>query len=298
MKKTNLKWSVLGIVILSTFYVYSIKEIAIRGYSISESMILRGFVSLLIGIVVSKFYRVNLVPQNKKIQFFRFFSSGFTSYFYTASFAFLNASTIALLCRLDIPFLLILATLFTNQENQKKSNLQFWLSIWTIIIVSYIVMSGSFKNEVTTGYVYVFVSIILIALGSMFIKNSAKNESIFVFNNVFSLSNFLFGLVLWFAYEENFYFNIRDLWIFVLFAFSQLGTYIISIKLYKLYDVERARLPFVVATIAIYFFEILLGKREFDTKHLLLTIIITGMIITIILNPKTIETKHNFLDKT
>jgi Na+/melibiose symporter-like transporter len=79
---------------------------------------------------------------------------------------------------------------------------------------------------------------------------------------------------------------------------SQFGIYILSVQLYKWYNVEQARLPYVVATFTIYFLEIVLGKREFDLKQLLLLMIITGMIITTIINPKTIETKHNFLDKT
>ena len=68
--------------------------------------------------------------------------------------------------------------------------------------------------------------------------------------------------------------------------------------MYKWYDVERARLPYVFAAFVLFFVEIALGKRDFDFKQLSLFIIITGIIVTIIMNPKTIETKHNFLDKT
>ncbi len=295
--KNILKWGILLSVILSmSLYIYTIKEMSIRDYSTSENMILRGFFCLSVGLIASKIKGYKLIPQNKKIQIFRFFASGFASYFFTASFAFLSASSIALIGRLDIPFLLILVTLFTNKN--KKSNLQFWLSIWSILIISFITLSGNFSDEKPLGYIYAFTSVILIALGYLFMKNSAGKENIFVLSNVFSLSNLLFGLALLFINSESIHFDFKDIWIFILYTLSQFGIYILSIQLYKWYDVEKARLPYVFATFIIYFTEIILGNREFDLKQLILSIIITGMIITIIVNPKTIETKHNFLDKT
>lgn len=300
MKKKNIfKWGIFFLVILSTsFYIYTIKEMSNRGYSTSENMIFRGVLCLFVGIIASKIKGYKIIPKNKKTQIIRFFSSGFASYFYTASFAFLNASTIALLGRLDIPFLLVFVALFSNQGGSKKSSLQFWLSIWTIIIVSFIALSGNFYNENSLGYFYAFTSIILIALGYIFMKNSAGKENIIVLSNVFSLSNLVFGLALLFINGENLHFDLADIWIFVLYALSQFGIYILSIQLYKWYNVERARLPYVVATFTIFFLEIVLGKREFDLIQFLLLLIITGMIVTIIMNPKTVETKHNFLDKT
>lgn len=298
-KKSIIKLGIFILVILSTSsYIYTIKEMSNRGYSTSENMIYRGIICLSIGIIASKIKGYKLIPQNKKTQIFRFFTSGFASYFYTASFAFLNASTIALLGRLDIPFLLVLVALFSNHHENKKSSLQFWLSIWTIIIVSYITFSGNFYNENSMGYIYAFTSIILIALGYIFMKNSAGKENIIVLSNVFSLSNLVFGLALLYINGENLHFDLTDIWIFVLYALSQFGIYILSIQLYKWYNIERARLPYVLATFTIYFLEIVLGKREFDFKQFLLLLIITGMIVTIIMNPKTIETKHNFIDKT
>lgn len=297
--KNILKWGIFLLAILSTStYIYTIKEMSNRNYSTSENMIYRGFLCLFIGIVVSKVKGYKIIPQNKKTQIIRFFSSGFASYFYTASFAFLNASTIALLGRLDIAFLLILVALFSNQKENKKSSLQFWLSIWTIIIVSFVTFSGSFHNEKPLGYFYAFTSIILIALGYVFMKNSAGKENIIVLSNVFSLSNLIFGLSLFFINGEKLNFDLKDSWIFVLYAISQFGIYLLSIQLYKWYNVERARLPYVVATFVIYFLEVVLAKREFDLTQFIFLLIITGMIITIIINPKIIETESNFLDKT
>jgi drug/metabolite transporter (DMT)-like permease len=298
-RKNIIKWVVLLSVILSmSIYVYTIKEMSVRGYSTSENMILRGLFCLSVGVIASKIKGYELIPQNKKTQIFRFFASGFASYFFTASFAYLKASTIALIIRLDIPFLLVLVTLFTNQSKNKKSSLQFWLSIWSILIISFITFSGNFSDENPLGYVYAFTSVILIALGYLFMKNSAGKENIFVLSNIFSLSNLLFGLTLLFLNDENIHFELNDIWVFILYTLSQFGIYILSIQLYKWYDVERARLPYVFATFIIFFMEIILGKRAFDIEQFILSIIITGMIITIILNPKTIETKHNFLDKT
>ena len=129
-------------------------------------------------------------------------------------------------------------------------------------------------------------------------KNSAGKENIIVLSNVFSLSNLIFGLSLFLINGEKLNFDLKDSWIFVLYSISQFAIYLLSIQLYKWYNVERARLPYVVAAFVIYFLEVVLAKREFDLKQFIFLLIITGMIITIIINPKIIETKSNFLDKT
>ena len=135
-------------------------------------------------------------------------------------------------------------------------------------------------------------------MGYVVRKNSAGKENIIVLSNVFSLSNLIFGLSLFLINGEKLNFDLKDSWIFVLYSISQFAIYLLSIQLYKWYNVERARLPYVVATFVIYFLEVVLAKREFDLKQFIFLLIITGMIITIIINPKIIETKSNFLDKT
>ncbi|MBF2707873.1 hypothetical protein [Flavobacterium soyangense] len=299
-KKENFtKLGVLLLVILSSsFYVYTIKEISNRGYSTSENMMFRGGICLFMGIVISKMKGYSIIPKNQKTQMIRFFTSGFASYFYTSSFTFLSASTIALIGRLDIPFLLILVALYTNQKNNLKSNLQFWLSVWTIVVVGYIAMNGIFSNGNPVGFFYAFLSILFIALGYLFMKNSANKENVLVLSNIFSLSILIFGFILLLIKKETLHFDIKDSGVFLLNAFSQIGIYALSVKLYKWYDVERARLPYVIATFTIYFIEIMLGQRKFELTVFMLSLIITGMIVTIILNPKTPQTKHTFLDNT
>lgn len=81
--------------------------------------------------------------------------------------------------------------------------------------------------------------------------------------------------------------HLQDLWIFAVGAVSQIVMYSMAIFLYRWFDVEKARLPHVLATLVILVLEMLMEQKYFSISQIGLTLLITGMLITIILNPNS-----------
>jgi len=272
-----------GIILAVTFYTYSIEALTDRGYKSSQIMILRGLVALIFGIAISLFKRHSLLPVAWKPQVIRFLAIGIASYFSIVSFAYLSASTVALINRLDIPFLIFLSVFL----GQRKSNLQFWLSIWTVIIITFLAVDARFIDEEVIGFLYAFGSIILISIGYFLVQKSSNSENSILLCNVFSLSNIIIGFTVLYFNKHNLKFNIGDVWILIISAISQLLIYTLTIKLYRWIDIEKARLPSVLAVLTIMILEMIFEHKFFSISQIGLSLIIIGLLVTIILNPKT-----------
>lgn len=283
-KKTNLKWFVGGLVILAvTFYTYSIELLTDRGYKPPQIMVFRGSLAFIFCTVISLVRGYSLLPNVWKPQIFRFFINGIASYLVIVSFKYLSASTIALINRLDVPFLIFLSALSGHQ----KSNLQFWLSVWTVLIIAFLAIDARFIDEETIGFVYAFIGVLFISMGYFLVKHSSKNENAYLICNIFSLSNIVIGLILLLYKGYSLTIHVKDLWIFLLSALSQVGLYTLAIMLYRWFDIEKARLPFVLATLTTMIIEMLFEHKVFGISQMGLSLLLTGMLITIILNPAT-----------
>lgn len=284
----------VGIILAVTGYTYSIEALTDRGYKSPQIMIYRGSIALVFGIVISIFKRYSLIPITWKPQIIRFFVIGTASYFSIVSFKYLSASTVALINRLDIPFLIF----FSIFLGKPKSNLQFWLSLWTVIIITFLAVDARFIDEEVIGFVYAFGSIILISIGYLLVQSSSNSENAFLLCNVFSLSNIIIGFTILFVERLNLSLNIKDVWILIVSGLSQILMYALTIALYRWVDIERARLPSVLAVFIIMILEMILEHKLFSISQIGLTIIIIGLLTTIILNPKTPALKNINNDNT
>lgn len=283
-KNENIKWLIsIGIILSVTFYTYTVEALTDRGYSAPNIMILRGAVALLFGITYSLIKGASLFPKKWKPQIVRFFTNGFASYLSIISFIYLSASTVALVNRLDIPFIIFLSV-FTGQ---RKSNLQFWLSIWTVVIITFLAIDARFIDEEAIGFVYAIVSVFLISIGYLLVKQSSNNENSILICNVFSLSNLIIGIIILYYSGHNLKFSLTDIWILIIGALSQLFIYTLTVTLYRCFNIEKARLPFVIAALSIMLLEMIFEHKYFSISQIGLSLIITGLLVTIILNPQT-----------
>lgn len=283
-KNENIKWLIgIGIILSVTFYTYTVEALTDRGYSAPNIMILRGAVALLFGITYSLIKGVSLFPKKWKPQIARFFTNGFASYLSIISFIYLSASTVALVNRLDIPFIIFLSV-FTGQ---RKSNLQFWLSIWTVVIITFLAIDARFIDEEAIGFVYAIVSVFLISIGYLLVKKSSNDENSILICNVFSLSNLVIGIIILYYNGHNLKFSFTDLWILIIGALSQLFIYTLTVTLYRWFNIEKARLPFVISALSIMLLEMIFEHKYFSISQIGLSLIITGLLATIILNPQT-----------
>ena len=288
------KWLIyFGIILSVTFYTYSVEALTDRGYSAPNIMTIRGALALLLGLIYSLIRREQLFPKKWKPQFARFFANGFASYLSIVSFIYLSASTVALLNRLDIPFLIFLSVFMGH----KKSNLQFWLSIWTVLIITFLAIDARFIDEEVIGFVFAFGSVFLTSVGYLLVKQSSNHETPILICNVFSFSNLVIGIVILFYTGQYFKFSFSDLWIIIIGALSQLFMYALTVTLYRWFDIEKARIPFVIAALSIMLLEMIFEHKIFSISQIGLSLIITGLLVTIILNPQT-PTKNPAHTKT
>lgn len=278
------KWLVFVIVIIAvTLYTYSVEILTDKGYKASNIMVLRGSAALLLGLIGGLLQKRRIIPNHWQTQIARFFLNGFSSFFAILSFTYLSASTVSLMNRLDIPALIIIATLI----GQPKSNAQFWLSIWTIIIIVFMALDAKYIDEEPIGFIFAFLNVAIISIGYLLVQKSSQTENAYILNNVFSISNIVFGLCISFVAGNSIYLNPEDLWVILLGAIGQLTIYTVAITLYSWFSVEGARFPYLLAALLITIVEMIYENKFFGISQLGLFLITTGILFTIILNPKT-----------
>ncbi len=271
----------IGVIVAVTIYTYTTEYLTDKGYKVGNIMTIRGTTALILGCIAGLIFKMKLTPNEFKPQVIRFFINGFASYFSVLSFVYLSATTIGLINRLDIPALILLAIII----GQKKSANQFWLSVWTMIIIGFLAINAQFLDEKPLGFLFAFINVFLISAGYLLVQKTSRSESPVTLNNVFSFSNIIFGLSITFLKNDPLLVKIADLPMIIMGATGQLAIYIFAVKLYQWYSVEKARLPYILTTISIAIFEMIYEHKVFNLSHLTLLLIISGLLLTIILNP-------------
>ncbi|WP_205748167.1 DMT family transporter [Dyadobacter luticola] len=276
------KWTVSLLLVLSlTFYNYCVELLTDAGIKTEQILFYRGSSALILGIFIPIFTGRSLWPESVKPQIIRLCLNGIASYLVIISFSYLSASTVVLVSRTDVPILIF----FSIISGAKKSDLQFWLSFWAVAIIIFLVFDAKFIDEEPIGFLYAFGGVAFTSVGYMLVKNSSKRENIYVISNVFSLSNLLLGALIITLTNGSFAISSKTYWIFLLSAVSQICVYSLGIALYKWYNIERARIPFIIAGLFVMILEMIVEHKFFNTSQIALSILITGMLLTIVLNP-------------
>ncbi|MFX5574569.1 hypothetical protein ABTD77_19205, partial [Acinetobacter baumannii] len=96
--------------------------------------IYRGAIALILGIIGACLKRYSLFPESWKPQIARLIFNGLASYLLVSSFTYLSASTVSLISRIDVPFLIFLSVYL----GKEKSDLQFWLSVWCVLVILFL----------------------------------------------------------------------------------------------------------------------------------------------------------------
>lgn len=206
-------------------------------------------------------------------------------YLLFTSYKYLAASSVSVIQRIDIPIIIITSVVL----GQTKSALQFWLSIWAIILFLFFVIDSPYIDEDTTGFYLAISAAICLSMGYLLIKKNTKNNSIATVSIAYLLSFFVGGFI------PLLYGNIITMptWQGTLnvIAFLQGGLQtmltILGIQLLKDYTAEKARLPFVIGAFSALIIEMIIEKKWFSFNQIAISLIITGIIATICLNPTT-----------
>lgn len=262
-------------------YNYCVELLTDAGVPAEQIMFYRGGSALILGIMVGLMSNYSLYPKSPKIHIARLLLNAASSYLTILSFSYLSASTVVLVGRTDIPILIF----FSVISGIRKSNLQFWLSIWTVSVIIFLAMDAKFIDEEPIGFLFAFASVFMTSMGYWLVKKASANDNIYVISNVFSFANLCFGAILILSRNGSFAVDASNYWIFLLSGITQLGTYYFGISMYKWYNVEQARIPFIAAGFFIMILEMIVEHKIFSTSQIALSLLITGMLLTIVLDP-------------
>jgi len=175
--------------------------------------------------------------------------------------------------------------------------MQFWLSIWTILMVIFLIIDARFINEEPIGFVFAFTAVFLLSISYILVKKSAEIESPYVISNVNCIGLIMVGTVVMVVKNAPWYIAPAHLWAFVLIGLLLFLIYVVAIPLYRWYKAERARLPFVIGALATIVLEMIIERKWFTPSHIALALLITGMIATISLNASTPRLLHGAYGK-
>lgn len=256
-------------------------------------MVFGGAFALVLNCIFCLYKKTSMFPKNWKLQTVRLINNGISTFLLVESYKFLSAGSVSLVQRTDIPFVIMLSLLY----GERRSSMQFWLSIWTILMVIFLIIDARFINEEPIGFIYAFVAVLLLSLSYILVKKSADVESPYVISNVNCVGLIIVGAAVMFLKGDSWYIAPEHLWAFILIGFVLFIIYIVAMPLYKWYTAERARLPFVIGALATLTLEMIIERKWFTLSHMALAILITGMIATISLNASTPKLLHGAYGK-
>lgn len=203
----------------------------------------------------------------------------FTSYKYLA------ASSVSIIQRLDIP-IIIISSVFLGT---KKSALQFWLSIWVIILFVFFVIDSPYIDEDTYGVYLAIAAAICLALGYLLIKKNTEINSVTIVSIGYLISFFIGGFIPLVLSDNGIAipnWNGAISVVALLQGVLQTILTILGIGLLKDYSAEKARLPFVIGAFCTLIIEMIVENKWFSFNQIAISVIITGIIATICVNPK------------
>lgn len=242
----------------------------------------RGGFTLLLTIVYARYKKQTLVPTDIKAQALRFITTGGSLLLALFSFNYLSAGTVSLLSRLDIPVLVLFSVLL----KKSKHWFQIALSLLVIGAVLFLTIDPNFIDEDRNGFLLIFGSIGMVAIGYLTVHRGSNTESIPALINVSSMSCLFFGGLLMIFYRYEWVIAFENVAMIIISSFINIALFYLTIARYKAYSPEKALLPFVLAILSTSVFEMIIEQKFYSAKELIVTATLTFIISLIcLINP-------------
>lgn len=286
-------FTAIAVVLIVAINGNVIEYLVSYGYPTPLILVFAGALSFLINSAICIFKNQSILPKSWRLQGLRLINNGLSMFLILESYKYLSAGSVGLVQRTDIPFIIMLSFLY----GEKRTSMQFWLSIWTVLMIIFLIIDARFINEEPLGFVFAFAGVMLLSLSYLLVKKSAFIESPYVIGNVNCLGYIAVGTALMFAKGSSWHIAFEHLWAFIILGILLTLIYIVAMPLYKWFTAERARFPFIIGALATIALEMIIENKWFMSSHIALVILISGMIATISLNANTPETLFNVLGK-
>lgn len=288
MSNTKNTFCFLGIILLVALNNNCFEYLSNHDIKASQTLFYRGIFTLFFCSVIAVKKKEKFIPSKIKNQSIRFLTTGGSLLLVLMSYSFLSAGTVSLLQRLDIPFL-IFVSVFTRK---KKKSYQIIISLFTIFIILGLTVNPELIDENVSGFLLVFGSVFMTAIGYLTVHKGSASESVPALINVSAISSILFGFLLTIYNTQNFTLPLLDYSVIAFSALLNIVLFYLTVRLYKIYEPERALLPFVWAIVSTSLLEMIIEKKIYNSQDIILTIGLTSLITLICLGGKKL-TQNN-----
>lgn len=274
-----------AVVILVALQNNNLEYLSEDGYSSSIILLCRSVTTLSLSSLVAKWQGHSLWPTNWRTQRLRLVNSGIALYLLLLSFQYLSATTVGLLQRLDIPFLIILTSIGNRQSGHRVR-----LSLAVIVgVICFIGISHQI-NEPVIGFVIALSAVFLLSVSFILIKRSVGLENGFVMMNITCLSSIGVSLISIAATGDiGWHGHHQDIGLLILSGILQFSQYCCIVALYRRLPIEKAQFPTVLGAISTMILEMVLEHKLFAPLHIISIVTLTVLIALISFSKTTVQ---------
>ena len=254
-----------------------------KDYPAALILVFTGTTALILNCIAGVIQKKSFFPNQWKFQIVRLLNNGISLFLIVLSYKYLTAGSVSLVQRTDIPFVIILSFFI----GERRSSMQFWLSLWTILMIVFLIIDARMINEVPFGFILVFTGVIMLSLGYIIIKRTVHTETVYTLSNITCLGMMLIGSIIMLIKNYSWHIAPEHIWIFCLGGLMMFLIYVVAVRLYVWYKPERARFPYILGAIFTSVIEMIIERKWYSVSQISLIILISGMIMTISLNAST-----------
>jgi len=254
-----------------------------QDYPTALILLFTGTFTLILNCIVGGYQKQSLFPKQWNYQIVRLLNNGISLFLIFKSYQYLTAGSVSLVQRTDIPFVIIISFLI----GEKRSSMQFWLSLWTILMIVFLIIDARMLNEEPFGFILAFTGVTLVSASYIIVKRTVNTETVYSLSNITCLGMMLVGSVIMLIKGYSWYIAPQHIWIFCLGGTMMFLIYVVAVRLYVWYKPERARFPFILGAMLTAVIEMIIERKWYSVSQIALIILISGMIMTISLNSPT-----------
>ena len=274
-----LKFSALIIIVSAVFYNMTLEHLLEHGYSSPSVLLYRGILTFTITVVLSLKGRKRIIPQNIHLQWIRIVNSGVALLLVFQSFKYLEATSVSMVQRLDIPF----AVLIGFMTGQRKNDFRVGLSVFACCLVLSIFFFAEHIGEKPLGLVLALIAVLQVSIAYLLVKKSIGVENNFVIVNTTNIGCILVGIISGLIFGNLNMVRIQDLWIFFIASITQFLLNYTGSILYRHSDVAIVQRPYLISVLVILIVEQIWDHRLFDLHHSGIIILVIAVIYLITL---------------
>lgn len=278
MIKTKAGLAILTVyVLLHAFNGVLLKALALEGVSTADTLIFRGLGCVVVAVFIGLWQKIKLWPKEPGLQAFRFMTSGLALWALTAAYQYANATSVAIISRLDTALLVVAGPLVGVPATKLQRVLA---AICLALLMGAALSDGIGPGETPFGYFLAIAGTIGITIGYLFLRASAAKEFMPVVAWVAGAAILGYGCGTRGSTQ-----NWPELKLILgglISGVIMYSLYDLTVRLYKVMDVARAEYPTLFSTLLVMAMEASLLNIHFDALYvgtMMANLVLLGLIL-------------------